>query len=380
MEQLSEARFGVLHGERLLDLAEIEALTITELACELDKSQAWLSRVIQGELSLSLSVASRAADVFGVPIEFFSVNRLPQENAVVTWRKLASSTKRMDKQIAGIFREAARLWRVTSEKSGYKTACLPTPADFDDDMESVATAVRVLGGVGEVEPIRNMVRFVERLGVGVISPLNRLDVCDGKHSGISRPSRYETRPLVCCVGQLNGAVQRLTIAHELGHLIYDLDLCAQPKPRGLEESRAFDFAGALLVPAGVMRSSITETTPLTSFLRLKARYGISAAALVKRANRLGIISSQRQRALFIQISSRGWRNQEPVNVPVETPQLLAQALKKAWPNRTIDMASRATGVKATHIASWANLPYHQPGSNNVVKFPKLSTPSPTGVL
>lgn len=369
MPHLLETRLGDLHGRRLLALAEMEAMTVSSLARELDLSQPTLSRIISGDLTFSTDLAMRTADKFDLPIEFFTVSPTPQEMTSVTWRKRASSSSREDRKYCRLYDEAARLWREASQLSGYKAQALPNPSQYDGDVEEVATAVREIDGLDETAPIRNTVRLAERLGVGVITQLEPGGADDSKHSGISRPTKYEDRPLVCCVAKLNGAIQRLTIAHELAHLIFDLDLPRQLKSTDAQEKRAFCFAGALLVPQRVIRQNIDETTPLSTYLRLKAAYGISVGALVKRAGNLRLISEQRERSLHIQISSRGWRNNEPVKVPAESPQLLSQAVQVAWPKNTIADASRHTGVKATQIAFWTRQPPMQPYRDNLIHFP-----------
>ncbi|MDK6729635.1 ImmA/IrrE family metallo-endopeptidase, partial [Aerococcus urinae] len=66
----------------------------------------------------------------------------------------------------------------------------------------------------------------------------------------------------------------MTLAHELGHLIFDHDLLTHPKVRSVEERRAFAFAGALLLPEEMMIREVDEGTTLNQFLRIKARYGV----------------------------------------------------------------------------------------------------------
>ncbi|WP_278972067.1 ImmA/IrrE family metallo-endopeptidase [Mobiluncus mulieris] len=368
VQQLLETQFNNFRGHRLQALAEMEAITVTELAKELDVSQPGLSRIINGDLALSAELALRAANKFDLPIQFFMVGPRIQEMVSVTWRKRASSSSREDRKYTRLYDEAARLWREASRRSGYRTQNLPNPGQYDNDVEDVAAAVRKLDGLDKNAPIRNMVRLAERLGIGVITQLDPDCMDDSKHSGISRPTKYEDRPLVCCVPKLEGAAQRFTIAHELAHLIFDLDLPIQLKSTDVQEKRAFEFAGALLAPQCAMRKNIDEATPISRFLRLKATYGISIGALVKRAASLGLISRQRERSLHIQISSRGWRNHEPVEVPTETPQLLAQAAKIVWPENTASTASKDTGVKAQQIAFWTGHPHPQPRKNNVIPF------------
>ena len=79
------------------------------------------------------------------------------------------------------------------------------------------------------------------------------------------------------------------------------------------------FASAFLLPREPMMDLIAPDFTLESYARLKAKWGVSIQALVRRARDVGIIDYNRYRSLMIQISSRGWRKNEPVHIPVEMP-------------------------------------------------------------
>jgi hypothetical protein len=174
--------------------------------------------------------------------------------------------------------------------------------------------------------------LIERRGVGVITHLDNSEAevaLDG-HFGISRPAGLNDRPIVATVGPLPGAVQRLTLGHELGHILFDKGLNrALKSTRAPEEQRAYRFAGALLLPERVARKRITSTLSLHGYLRIKADYGISVSAIIRRGLELGLLSDERYRSLSIQLSSQGWRNDEPVEVARENPQLFSQTLRRA---------------------------------------------------
>ena len=64
----------------------------------------------------------------------------------------------------------------------------------------------------------------------------------------------------------------------------------------------------------MIRQRVTENLLLHGYMRIKADYGISIAAIIRRAKDLGVITAARYRSLSIQISSQGWRLNEPVEV------------------------------------------------------------------
>lgn len=84
--------------------------------------------------------------------------------------------------------------------------------------------------------------------------------------------------------------KRLTVLHELGHLLLSFD--PQFTPRDIEHL-CFQFGGALLIPRGTFKKEIGEIRSQFSIpeLRLyKATYGISVQALMARAKQLNVIS------------------------------------------------------------------------------------------
>lgn len=84
--------------------------------------------------------------------------------------------------------------------------------------------------------------------------------------------------------------KRLTVLHELGHLLLSFD--SQFTPRDIEHL-CFRFGGALLIPQGTFIKEIGEIRSQFSIpeLRLyKSTYGISVQALMARAKQLNVIS------------------------------------------------------------------------------------------
>ncbi len=90
------------------------------------------------------------------------------------------------------------------------------------------------------------------------------------------------------------------------------------------ESEAWAFAAELLLPETAMRSELVPPLTITTFARLKPRWGVSIAALIRRAYELNIITKRQYHYLSQQMSALGYRAREPKNldVPVEKPRLL----------------------------------------------------------
>jgi Zn-dependent peptidase ImmA (M78 family) len=342
------------------------------MATDLGVSASALSLIVKGEHRFTERIASAASETYRVPVEFFAVPVDPEDLGPLTFKKKSTARVRDEKRVGRLYGEAARLFRHASVASGYQPADLPDPADFDHDPEALALEVRRRVKLSPEEHVGNVVRLCERLGVGVVDDLDTEKHEEPRHSGVSRPNRHSTRPLIAVVADLDPALKRFTVAHELHHLIADRDL-ERPltSTRDPREQAANRFAGALLLPEPAAREYLHSGLTLHGFLRIKADFGIEVRGLIHRAHDLGIIDGDRARSLYIQWSSSGWRTHEPVEIPNERPLLLGQALHKAHGRNYAARVSHEIGVPAELVAHWTATEAASPSPdwpNNVVSL------------
>jgi Zn-dependent peptidase ImmA (M78 family) len=130
-----------------------------------------------------------------------------------------------------------------------------------------------------------------------------------------------TPPLLFRNEAMPGERQRMTTAHEIGHLI----LHSTPTPDA--EDEADRFAAAFLMPEDDIRSDLCPPLNFGKLAELKARWKVSMQALVVRAKKLGLISAYVYGDLFRQFGARGWRKHEPLPIHRETPGLLEDLLR-----------------------------------------------------
>ncbi len=343
-------------GQRLTALRSIYGLTQGELADRLGVTQSFLSHIARGARPMPDALVLDACREFALPPAFFAVMPAPSDLGAATFRKNSRASAKDESRVVALFDEAARLFREVSQASGYHAADLPNPDDYDGDVEHVAEAVRGALKLSTDEPVTNTIRALERLGVGVVDNLDQLGEESRGHTAVSRPSQYNDRPLVALISKVPGAVKRLTLMHEVGHLIFDQDLAGPiSSTRSVEERRAYKFAGAVLIPAAVVEARISETLNLHGYLPVKAHYGISVGALIIRARDLGVIGPDRARSLQIQLSSQGWRSgDEPVPVADEKPLLFGQALRQAYGKQATAKAAHVLGASPDWIHQWTH--------------------------
>ncbi|MDB5243914.1 MAG: ImmA/IrrE family metallo-endopeptidase [Spirosoma sp.] len=365
-------------GQRLAALRNLQGITQDELAVNLGVSASFLAAVTKGNKKFPDSLAAAAAERYRVPLTFFKVRPDPADIGPVTFKKTSAARKRDEDRVIELYNEAARLARHASQLSGWREVSLPHAPDYDGDPEEIATAVRNAAGLLATQPIENMTRTVERLGVTVVHRLDPDDADDSAHAGASRPSPWSTRPLIGLAATLAPAKKRHTIAHELFHIIAHQGLDVAPtKVRDPRERAADRFARALMLPAEVALHEISESLTLQGYLKLKMKYGMGVDVLIKRGEDLGLLTSKRARSLYIQWSSHGWRTKEPVNVIDEVPVLLGQALQRAHGRAYAMKASHITGVSADLIRLWVG-PAVDPPADDDLPSNVLRLPGPTG--
>ncbi len=158
-----------------------------------------------------------------------------------------------------------------------------------------------------------MVHLLEAHGVRVLSlpadssSVDAFSLRDGK------------TPFVFLTTQKSGERGRMDAAHELGHLTLHQHMPPAGREAELEADR---FASAFLMPRGSVIANAPRTPTLSHLIRLKQNWMVSVAALVHRLHSLQLISDWHYRTLCIELSTQGFRRNEPNGIPRETSQVL----------------------------------------------------------
>ena len=162
-----------------------------------------------------------------------------------------------------------------------------------------------------IGPVKNLIRWVEAAGIIVVEE----DFGTHRIDGMSQWAGEHA------VIVLNGVIpvdrKRLTVAHELGHLVLhstyvDADV----------EEQANAFAAEFLMPQHVIEPELSNLT-LGKLSDMKLEWGVSMQAIFERAYRMGKVSSDDRQRFYRQLNSRGWKAREPGSdlIPAETPEL-----------------------------------------------------------
>ncbi len=322
--------------DRIQVACELRGWSLVELSNRANINYQTLIDLKKGRKEFNEELAQFLSRALNLPINFFIIKGSTPEESTLTFRAPRTLTKRRKLQIMseyGLLSSAVKSLIEMSRMDG-QSQWIPDVASkarpTADSIEHVAMLTRMILNLRSSGPVPNVIRAFERGGM-VVAPLQSSNLADkqGRRAdGISQPSS-----VVPVIGYYShpdtGDRLRFTIAHEVGHLILhkyaDTSLTWK-----IREDEANQFASAFLMPENDARNILKPYMNLTDLLSIKARWGISIAALITRATRLSIIDKDRQRSLMVQLSARHWRQHEPIHVEVESPILLRQMVGSAF--------------------------------------------------
>jgi Zn-dependent peptidase ImmA (M78 family) len=331
--------------DRLRLARELRGWTQTELvqAASGRFTTAALSQLERGHTRPSAPTLRALAQATACPIQFF-VARPGDQRREGFFRSLQATSARERKRYLANARLLHELVTVMEEHIDLPDLNVPRfvnhARDFDD-IEDVAEATRKAWRVDE-GPIPNVVRTLERHGIVVVRVANFAREVD------AFSVRHEGRPIVVLgMEKAVTARSRFDAAHELGHLVLHEETDAGKRET---EDEAHRFAAAFLMPASEIRDELSETVDWGELMRLKVRWRVSIAALLRRAVTLKVMPQHRYVNAVKAMSARGWRTREPGDEKLgslESPVLLRRAL-----DRLAD-----AGVSLKNLADEASLPF-----------------------
>ncbi len=174
-----------------------------------------------------------------------------------------------------------------------------------EEAEFLAMQVREQWQLG-IDPILNMTELLEERGIKVLIIKLPRDVsgltCSVKQS-------HDNARLSAIVVNADHSLERrrLTLAHELAHLVLD------PASPVDHEKAATEFAAAFLVTRKHLELELGPQRNALSYeelVQIKCQYRVSAAALLVRLNRYGIVDERTLTHAF-RTFAKQWRVEEP---------------------------------------------------------------------
>ncbi|KAA9104784.1 helix-turn-helix domain-containing protein [Microbacterium rhizomatis] len=329
----------MVDGTRIRDGRVLMNVTQADLAKASNLQQPLISMIERGDRMASEDQLAAISNALGLPSSFFQFRQLSGPGASPEFRRMKTARSKDTEQARQLFKEAFRISEQLLDGSGYPQPTLPVVDDREaelsiDRIEEIAQETRAAWGLDSASPLNHLVRTMERRGI-VVCPLvlpgeEEPLYGEGKsqHFGASYWLGVGETAVVAIFPGSSGDRDRFTTAHEAGHMI--LHTFRPAVDPDVKEREANLFAGALLAPSRAIAGNYSETMGLKALAEMKAKWGLSMQALVMRGRQLEVLSSERSQGLFRQISARGWRKGEPVQVPHEAPKLLRKLLERRY--------------------------------------------------
>jgi Zn-dependent peptidase ImmA (M78 family)/transcriptional regulator with XRE-family HTH domain len=306
----------MINPARLQQARELRGWTQTALAQQVGVHQSAIAQFETGRIQPSPAVLDAISRATEFPPAFFTRPSGPAfPLGSLRFRARAAMAARQRRQAWWYAHTLYELMASMAARAELPVPCLPR---LDSDPVAAAAVTRQALGLAPDQPIGPLIRTLERGGVWVLAipvPLPQRDACSAWAGGDG------ATPVLVVAATTAGDRRRFSVAHELGHLV--LHQILQGSLHELER-QADLFAEAFLLPEAAMREALVPPITLTTLADLKARWGVSLQALIRRALTLKCLTPSQYRSLYAQLGARGWRTQEPIAVPVERPRALRQ--------------------------------------------------------
>jgi len=306
---------------KMITLArQSRGLTQSELASLLPIiNQSHLSKIEKGLQPLSEETLKHLAKALNYPIDFFYQNELKTPFSNIYFRKRTTiAQKKLDLIFADVQLILKGMDILVSEVE------LPVYARYNFNVTEGWTPMAIAARMREIMsipagPIKNLVEALEEEGIVVYF----YDSPEDKFDGLT--SYTDTGvPVIFVNKNMPNDRLRFTICHEFGHLVTHIPCDVEPW-RDVEQE-ANDFASEFLMPKKDCYRDLRALT-YPKLTGLKAYWGVSKAAIIRRAMSLGTITQASYKYLMIELGRRGERKSESGYVEIDEPTTIQETIK-----------------------------------------------------
>lgn len=337
-------------GERLKMARQTRGLSQRDLAEKAGVSAMAISKYERDQDTPGSGPLLRLAQTLNVKVEYF-LRPVGITLSIPAYRRRAAVRTKDQETVMGQTQEWLERYldveSLFNDVLGYRAPNIRRAVLTLDEVERVAEDLRAAWNLG-LDPIESMVQVLEGQGIkaGVLEGVEGFDALT---LWAYPQAGGEPIPVVVVKRDLPGDRQRLSLAHELGHLVLE------PRPGLDEEKAAYRFAGAFLIPAVMARAELgirRQHLDLYELHLLKHKYGVSMQALIYRAKDLGIITEVLATNLFRTFRQSGWHRQEPGDpFPTQTTDRMKRLVLRALAEDVISPA-RATELLGMPLAQF----------------------------
>ncbi len=305
-------------NHKMLQLArESRSFTQTEVASLLNIPQGNLSRMERGEINIKEEYLNKISNILNYPLDFFYQFKqiYPSDTHYRKSVTIDQRTKLKAEALMNIykFNIDEMLISIDLDKN------IPILTEQYDSPQKIAKYLRSFWKIPK-GPIENLCKLAESNGIIVIYVDFETDKIEGRTiiSDIGNP-------IVFININSSGDRQRLTLAHEIAHVI--LHLNTMPTFTRDEELEAFTFAHEFLMPLSECQYDLNDQLSLAKLSDLKRTWKLSMQSILNRAQKENLTNKNRCRYLWSLITSKGWKKREPIDIPKETPTTLDKMIE-----------------------------------------------------
>jgi len=327
--------------------------TQQEVADKFAGSRQLIAQLEMGAIVPTEDSVDRLAEALAVPSQFLKSPPVVQYGeSDVFFRAPSQSTDRAIARARVGVEMAVELGLELSKWMRFPRVELPrfdlpsgdSGSDVGVAIGEAARLTRLALGLAPDEPIRDLTSTLECAGIFVVDTTADTDDVD------AFSVRSPLRMIVRATENGSPSRQRLTLGHELAHMVLHQEAIPDGEAHRRLEQQANDFAGQFLLP----RAQLAREFPRRDgqfwhgVFRIKAKWGISIQAIIVQAEHEGLITPIENTRMWQTIARRGWRRREPEEPAPETPRLLRLAFQKLHeakaipPHRVLDRLSWTT--------------------------------------
>jgi Zn-dependent peptidase ImmA (M78 family)/DNA-binding XRE family transcriptional regulator len=314
----------MFNGSKLGLARKRRRLTARALAERADIAADTISRLESGANQPDESTVERLATALSFPPEFF-FGQDPEgiDTEAVSFRSFSKmSAKEREAAIAaGALGLQLGVWieqRFTLPKANL------IDLSYETNPEAAAYMLRRYWGLGE-RPIGSMLGLLETHGVRVFS------LSENTASVNAFSFWRDDKPFVFLNNFKTAESSVFDTAHELCHLV--MHKHGDPKGSRSVEREANLFASAFLMPANDVKARVRRGADISTILKAKFRWRVSAMAMAYRVHQLGIVSEWQYKSVCVELGRRGYRTGEPDGIERETSIVWRKLLAQLWSER-----------------------------------------------
>ena len=328
-------------GRRLEQARKMRGLSLRALADAAGGRVSYnaLHRYERGEMMPGDEVLIAVADALDKPLDFFFQPFSVELSGVQFRKKMKLPAKLEDsikEQALDFFERYIEIEQVLGLPNKFKSPLEGISVTEPAQAESAAEKVRDAWKLGR-GPLPNVFEMLDSNGI--------------KSMAVDAPASFDGfsgwadgHPIVVVGKWLDRDLprKRFTTLHEIAHILIHPDDVTERKER---EKCCHRFAGAMLMPRKAFETEwggFRRRISLEELKDLKRRWGMSIAAMMLRANELGLLDPPLYQRFLIAYKAKGWHRGEPGAYPgVEVSHRFEQLVLRAASENLITMSKAA---------------------------------------